>query len=260
MVKKEPISSNGLPQISLQRAEEIAVNFIPQATIAQLKYKLERKTIGYPGKPGTTEFDLYVQILLEVISGVRHEFRQRVLFQFNEICPKNGVVDWFAFRDLVLRFAPYYSTQKTCDLFLDGLHHSLPQTGVSARAFQLLLDAGEFEPLLPRWGDDYDMADTEEVAKFVNMKWCAGVRAAAEKVLQELRNERGTEFQKVFLELSKVCQELGDSCTKETSGWALSMLHMATLWILRYRFMQKLRRDSMDGCNEVRRLIAEVWG
>ena len=257
LVKNETLSEIGLPRLSILKYADLASRVLPAEQIDDLKRLLERKVIN-PLKSSSVDFDVFLQIFLDLVTDSNHTKRQTIMFNFNEKLAQ-GPVDWPAFQDYVSRLAPYFSTQKIEDLFLDAVSSSLPNTTITKSAFQLLVDQGTFEHLQRVLSDDLEVGNPEETATFVNMRWVSDVVSPVSKTLNELRNEKSAECHKFFTQLSQIQEHMKTPCSIEDSGIGLSLLHLAGIVLIRYKFLKTARKDSVEAQKIVRQILDLIW-
>ena len=258
LVVKDPVGESGLPRMSIARCVELGARLLPPGEIEKMKRQIERKILD-PKKGMAVDFDVFLQILLDLISDVNHGKRQRIMYQFRELENEAKAVDWPAFRDFITRFAPTFSTQKICDLFFEGVRSSLPTASVTASAFQLLVDKGTFEQLEVELGSDIEVANPAETAAFVNLRWISDILTPVTEAIAELRNERMAECHKLFCNLSRIKEQMETPCTQEDAGVGLSLLQLAALILVRYKFVKIARKDSLEAQREVRKIVDLVW-
>ncbi|OHS99980.1 hypothetical protein TRFO_33438 [Tritrichomonas foetus] len=257
LVKNESLSEIGLPRLSVMKYADIASRILPNEQIEDLKRLLERKIVN-PQKTQNIDFDIFLQIFLDLVTDVNHTKRQTIMYSFNEKLTQ-GNCDWPMFYDFVSRLAPYFSFQKIGDLFLEGILSSLPNTSITPSAFQLLVDQGIFEHLQRVLTDDLEVGTPEETATFVNMRWVSDVVSPVSRALSELKNEKSAECHSFFTQLSQVQEHMKTPCTVEDAGTGLSLLHLAGIVLIRYKFLKTARKDSVEAQKAVRQILDLVW-
>ena len=258
LVVKDPVGDNGLPRMSIPRCSELGARLLPPSDIEKMKRLIERKILD-PKKGMAVDFDVFLQVLLDLVSDVNHRKRQRIMYQFRELETEGNAVDWPAFSDFISRFAPTFSNQKICDLFFEGIRSSLPTPSVTSSAFQLLVDKGTFEKLEVELGTDIDVANPDETAAFVNLRWVSDILTPVTEAISELKTERMAECHKLFCNLSRIKEQMTTPCTREDAGVGLSLLHIAALILIRYKFVKIARKDSLEAQKEVRKIVDLVW-
>jgi hypothetical protein len=257
LVRKDPTGEYGLPRLSVTRCQDLAARLLPTPEVEKLKELVERKILN-PKRGAFVDFDVFLQILLDLLADVHHAQRQRMMFQFKEL-EAHGVVDWPTFSDFVARFAPYFSSQLVCDLFLEAIRASLPGVSLTAAAFQLLVDKGAFEDLRVNLGGEFDVANPDETASFVNMRWVADVQTPVSEAIAELKAERMAECHKCYSILSRISEHMKVPTAREDAGAGLALLHLAGLVLARYKFIKVARKDSIEAQKEVRKIVDLVW-
>ncbi|KAK8899993.1 Axonemal dynein light chain domain-containing protein 1 [Tritrichomonas musculus] len=258
LVQKEKIGENGLPRLSILKYANIASRVLPSEQIDDLKRLLERKIIN-PQAGQFLDFDIFLQIFLDLVTDRNHSNRQLILSKFNERL-EQGKCDWPMFFDFVTKLAPYLSFQEVQDLFLDAIHSSLPNnTSVTPAALQLIIDNGTFERLQRNLSDDLLVGNPEETAAFVNMRWVSDVVSPVSKVINELRNEKSAECHKFFTQLTQIQEHMKTPCSVDDAGTGLSLLHLAGLLLVRYKFIKTARKDSIEAQKAVRQILDLVW-
>lgn len=258
LVQRDSIGENGLPRLTIPRCAEIAAKVLPESEIERLKRLVEKKIVN-PKKGMFIDFDLFLQIVIDLTSDVTHDKKQRIMYQFEELLKQPNPVDWPSFNDFVTRFAPGFSNQKIGDLFITCIQSSLPDQSVTSQAFQLIVDQGIFEEFEADIGSDIDVANPDETAQFVNMRWVSDIETPVSNAITELRAERLAECHKYFNELCKINAHMKTPCSREDAGTGLSLLHQAALILIRYKFVKIARKDSLEAQKEVRKLVDLVW-
>jgi hypothetical protein len=258
LTRKEDPTETGLPKLPIPRYAELARRLLPPDEVDKLKGLLERKVVN-PRRGMLVDYDAFLQILLDLRADVNHRQRQRIMFQFKELASGGSPIDWPAFSDLVGRFCPSLSSQKVCDLFLEAVQSSLPTTSITSSSFQLLVDRGIFEQITININEEFDVANPDETASFVNMRWVADVIQPVSDAIAELKAERAAECHKLYAELSRIFDHMKSPCTREDAGAGLSMLHLAGVVLARYKFLKLARKDSIEAQREVRHVIDLVW-
>lgn len=257
LVKKEKIGENGLPKLSVLKYANLASKILPNEQIEDLKRLLERKIIN-PQMGQFVDFDIFLQIFLDLVTDFNHSNRQIILFKFNERLTQ-GKCDWPMFFDFVTKLAPYLSSQEVQDLFLDAIQSSLPTISVTPAALQLIVDNGTFEKLQRNLSDDLEVGNPEETARFVNMRWVSDVVSPVSKMINELRNEKSAECHKFFTQLCQIQEHMKTPCSVDDAGTGLSLLHLAGLLLVRYKFLKTARKDSVEAQKAVRQILDLVW-
>ena len=258
LVKNEGVNETGLPRLSILKCKELAGRLLPDNQIENLQHLLEKKIIN-PKKGSFVDFDIFIQVLIDLIMDENHANRQRIIFQFREILTKDNTCEYPAFGDFVSRFAPHISGQKIGDLFLEAMQSSLPSLAVTEQAFQLLVDRGAFEEFNIIMTDDLEVANPEEMAQFVNSRWKTDLAEHVNAALVQLRSEKMTECHTLYLELSRIAEHMRVTCTVQDAGTGISLLHRAAILLIRLKFLNTARKDSSDAQKELRRLIDIVW-
>jgi hypothetical protein len=258
LVRKEDVGESGLPRLSITRCAELAKRLLPQDQVDKLKALIERKIVN-PKRGMVVDFDVFLMILIDLLADVNHVHRQRVMHQFKELESSGAPIDWPTFSDLVGRFAPLFSSQQVCDLFLESIQASLPTPSVTASAFQLLVDRGLFEQLTVNINEEFEVASPDETASFVNMRWVADLMQPVSNAITELRTERPAECHKLYSDLTRIFDHMKGPCTREDAGAGLSMLHLAAIVLARFKFLKIARKDSIEAQREVRRAVDIVW-
>lgn len=257
LVKNEPLSEIGLPRLSILKYANIASRVLPSEQIDDLKRLLERKIIN-PKAGQFLDYDIFLQIFLDLVTDYNHTRRQMILFSFNETLTQ-GKCGWPMFSDFVTRLAPYMSVQKIGDLFLDAVLSSLPSTSITPSAMQLIVDNGTFEHLQRILSDDLIIGNPEETATFVNMRWVSDLVSPVSKVINELRNEKSAECHTFFTKLNQIQEHMKTPCSVEDAGIGLSLLHLAGTVLVRYKFLKTARKDSIEAQKAVRQILDLVW-
>jgi hypothetical protein len=142
---------------------------------------------------------------------------------------------------------------------MEAIQSSLPQTSVTSSAFQRLVDRGVFERLQVATSEEFEVANPDETAAFVNMRWVSDVVEPVATALSELKSERMAECHSLFTQLTRIFQHMQSPCTREDAGAGLSLLHLAAVALVRYKFVKVARKDSMEAQREVRKVVGLVW-
>lgn len=258
LVKKEPVCEIGLPRLTIVKCISIASRILPDTELPNLQRLLEKKVIN-PKRGMTVELDIFMQILLDFLLDVNQTSRQRIMFQFRELLSCDGSVEFTQFGDFISRFAPDFSAQRVGDLFLDAMQASLPSLSVTESAFQLLVDRGLFEEFKPILSDDLDIANAEEIAAFVNLRWKTDIAEHVNSALVQLKSEKMAECQTLFSELGQINEHMKMTVTTNDAGTGVSLLHKAALLLVRLKFLNIARKDGGDMQKEIRKLIDLVW-
>lgn len=258
LVKKEGVGENGIPRLSIGKYKDLASRLLHDNQLDNLEHLLEKKIIN-PKRGAFVDFDIFLQILLDLIADKNHAYRQRIIFQFREILTKDSTCEYPAFGEFVSRFAPHISGQKIGDLFLEAMQSSLPSMAVTEQAFQLLVYRGAFEEFKIIMTDDLEVANPEEMAQFVNSRWKTDLADHVNSALVQLRTEKMAECHKLYVELSRIAEHMKLTCTVKDAGSGISLLHRAAILLIRLKFLNTARKDSADAQKELRRLIDIVW-
>lgn len=258
LVQNEPKSEIGLPRLSVQKCVEIGKKLIPELDLNNLQMLCSKKVVN-PRIDQSIDFDHLVNIIVDLYVDLRHTEGERLMCQFRELLAGNNDVDWVLFSNFVSRLSPEFSSQYIGDLFLDVVKDSLPNTSITEKAFQMLVNRGSFEKFRPAISDDFEVSNPEDVASFVNINWKNKFAEVVHETLVELKTEKQAECHRLFAQLSAISDQMKMSCSVADAAFCFSQLHLAAILLIRYKFLKIARRDAFTAQKQIDRVLDVVF-